>query len=354
MPKNEIPEGIYFGLPEDEYHAAAGLSCSGMKQLSVSPLNYWHHNSNPAFERPEESFPMRFGKAVHCRLLEPERFHQMYCRELSVEDYPGALQTIDHMKEWLSDHGMPTTSKRKQDLIDRIVASDHPAMIWDDLKGRHAEENAGKAVITKGEAELIEALAAVAAADPVVSAIFIGGMPEVSFFVEDPETGVMLKARMDYVRPRSTMDLKTFSNSRGKPVEKAVFEAIYHESYHLQCVYYHKVRELARRKLAAGAIQTHGFVSEAWLKTFTEQEDAGFGFVFVESSPPFDMRLILLKQAESPGADLNVYWSAAAMKIYDATQLYAECLAKYGQDPWRDQVKPHLLEDTDLPQLMFA
>ena len=179
-------------------------------------------------------------------------------------------------------------------------------------------------------------------------------MPEVSFFVRDPETGVMLKARMDYVRPRSTVDIKTFSNSRGKPVDKAIFEAIFYEGYHLQCVFYNQVRELARQQLAASQIHTYGNVSEQWLKEFTETEGHGFVLIFIESTAPFDLRMVLMKEAEAAGADLNVYWSSANMRIYDMKKLYAECIEKYGDKPWRDSPPPHQLEDTDLPMLMFS
>lgn len=192
------------------------------------------------------------------------------------------------------------------------------------------------------------------AADPYARAALTGGMPEVSFFVRDPETGVTLKARMDYVRPRSTVDVKTFSNSRGKPVEKAVFEAIFYEGYHLQCVFYNQVRELARRQLAAGEISTHGEVSEQWHREFTETEGHGFVLIFIESAPPFDLRVVLMKEAEAAGADLNVYWSSAHMRIHDMKRAYAECLDKYGDGPWRDHPPPHQLEDADLPMLMFS
>ena len=133
-------------------------------------------------------------------------------------------------------------------------ASGLPAVLWDRELERHAALHEGKVFLGTEESKKIERAAAVVlAADPYVTAAPLGrhaGGPRC--FVRDPETGVMLKARMDYVRPRSTVDIKTFSNSRGKPVEKAIFEAIYYEGYHLQCVFYNQVRELARQQLAAG------------------------------------------------------------------------------------------------------
>ncbi|MHC5536685.1 PD-(D/E)XK nuclease-like domain-containing protein [Singulisphaera rosea] len=349
----QIEPGIYFQMPEETYHAAQGLSCSGIKHLTVSKLNYWHRNLNPAREPEDDNGARRFGKAVHSFALEPERFASSFAMKLSPEDYPGALVTMEDMKAFLEANNLPKSGKKKSDLAERILASGLPAMVWDQELSRHASLHAGKTFLTKEESRKIAAAAEVLAADPYASAALSGGMPEVSFFVRDPETGVMLKARMDYVRPRSTVDLKTFSNSRGKPVEKAIFEAIYYEGYHLQCVFYNQVRELARQQLSAGEIPTFGEVSEQWLKDFTDTPDHGFVLIFIESSEPYDLRMILLKQAEASGADLNVFWSSAELRISDMKRLYAECLEKYGNGPWRDQLPPHLLEDTDMPQLLF-
>ncbi len=349
-----VEPGIYFDMDEASYHAAEGLSCSGIKHLTVSKLNYWHKNLNPDREPEDDTGARRFGKAVHSRALEPERFDRNFVMKLFPEDYPGALVTADDMKAFLEANGLPKSAKKKSDLVDRIVASGLPAVIWEMELERHAAEHVGKTFLGTEESKKIAAAAAVMAEDPYAKAALSGGMPEVSFFVRDPETGVMLKARMDYVRPRSTVDIKTFSNSRGKPVEKAIYEAIFYEGYHLQCVFYNQVRELARRQLAAGEIRTDGDVSETWLKEFTETEGHGFVLIFIESSAPFDLRMVLMKEAEAAGADLNVYWSSAHMRIYDMKILYAGCLEKYGDKPWRDQTLPHQLEDTDLPMLMFS
>ena len=47
-----------------------------------------------------------------------------------------------------------------------------------------------------------------------------GGYSEVSIFWIDPGSGVRLKARLDYLKVKAIVDLKTFSNSLGKPVRR--------------------------------------------------------------------------------------------------------------------------------------
>jgi hypothetical protein len=350
----QIEPGIYLDLPEAVYHAAEGLSNSGMKHLAVSPLCYWHNALNPDRERPEESFAQRWGRAVHCRLLEPERFADEYAAGLRKEDYPDALVTDDDLKGWLTARGLPVTGKRKQERIDRIREADDSTVIWDELEAEHAALTAGKTILSASEMSRLDRLAEVVLGDPCAAAVLSGGKAEVSIFVRDPETGVMLKARMDYVKAAATIDLKTFSNSRGKPTDRAVFDAIYHEAYFQQCVFYHRLRELARQQLATGELGVHGNAPDGWVEGFAANYRPAFGFVFVESSEPFELRLVELRRSEVAGGQTNVYWTFAEARIDDAIHLYAHCRNRYGNSPWREPAKPHVLLDTDLPQLMFA
>lgn len=351
---DEIAPGIYFGMEEQQYHSICALSNTGIKHLYVSPLNYWHQNLNPDFEGREETKALRFGRAAHCLALEPERFSKAYAPAISPADYPGALVTTDDLKAFLEQNGLPKSAKRKQDLIDRIKESELDAIIWDIEMAKHAEVHAGKEMLGKDEWSQLHQAAKVIRDDPYAGAALTGGLPEVSFVVREPRTGALLKARMDYVKPDQIIDLKTFSNSRGKPTAQAVFDAIYYEGYHQQCVFYSFVRDLARKQLAAKEIGVHGEFSEAWLDVFLATEAAGFTFVFLESSAPFDLQLVQMRQAEAPGGDVNVYWQAAEMRIGDMIDLYVKCLDRFGDEPWREWRQPHVLLDTDMPQLMFA
>ena len=127
----EFQPGIYFNLPESVYRSIRALSYSGIKHLAVSPLRYWHNCINTDKAQEADTRAKRFGKATHCLALEPARFAQDYGVELAIEDYPHALVTTEHMKSFLEKHNLPKTAKRKQELIDRIEASGHNALIWD-------------------------------------------------------------------------------------------------------------------------------------------------------------------------------------------------------------------------------
>lgn len=150
-----VEPGIYFDMDEEAYHAADGLSCSGIKHLTVSPLHYWHRNLNPDREPDDDTGARRFGKAVHARALEPGRFARDFVMKLFPEDHPGALVTADDMKAFLEANGLPKSAKKKSDLVDRIVASGLPALVWDLEVERHAAAHAGKTFLGTEESNCL-------------------------------------------------------------------------------------------------------------------------------------------------------------------------------------------------------
>src|SRR5258708_7618822 len=93
-------------LTADQYHAAPGLSTSGLCDLAISPLHYWFRSSmNPHRPPDEPTAQMMLGTALHVAVLEPESFDSRYCQMLDRGDYPGLLDTIDEMKSWLVQSG---------------------------------------------------------------------------------------------------------------------------------------------------------------------------------------------------------------------------------------------------------
>jgi len=68
------------GETDDDYHASRGISASGFKLFADCPAKYWAKYICPDPEQPEEEDKAHFavGKAVHCWVLEPERFHDSF------------------------------------------------------------------------------------------------------------------------------------------------------------------------------------------------------------------------------------------------------------------------------------
>src|SRR5690349_5803745 len=88
--------GIYFGMPEEEYHADRSLSASGIKDIHVTPLTFWMRSGFNENRLDDSSEPKERGKAFHARLLEgPEAFKARYAIAPDIADYPDALDGGD-------------------------------------------------------------------------------------------------------------------------------------------------------------------------------------------------------------------------------------------------------------------
>ena len=60
--------GIYYDLPEADYHAAPGLSNSGIGKIQISPLYYWNDVLNPNREPEKDTKFMVLGSVFQSRL----------------------------------------------------------------------------------------------------------------------------------------------------------------------------------------------------------------------------------------------------------------------------------------------
>ncbi len=91
-------EGVFFGMAEDHYHAVPALSASGVKNLRMSPLDFYmrapwlnaHYEADN--DEPEDSFAKVLGRAYHKRILEGrEAFIACYAPAFDPSAHKGAL-----------------------------------------------------------------------------------------------------------------------------------------------------------------------------------------------------------------------------------------------------------------------
>ena len=91
--------GVYFGMPEADYHRAFALSATGIKHLRISPLDFWARSPLNAERSDEESEARIIGRAYQKRIIEgPAAFAAMYAAELDPAEYPEALRTNEELK----------------------------------------------------------------------------------------------------------------------------------------------------------------------------------------------------------------------------------------------------------------
>lgn len=335
--------GVYFGMPEEAYHRAFALSATGIKHLRISPLDFWARSPLNAERLAEESEAKIIGRAYHKRIIEGQAaFEAMYAAELDPAEYPEALRTNEELKTAIERAGGPSArlaSLRKAELIERLLQYDPAAVIWDRLVAAHQERHLGKIRLPASAIRRVEIAAAMIEKHPQLRQAFSGGMPEVSVFWVDAQTGTPCKARFDYLKPRAIVDLKSYENTIGLPVRKAIARCVATYRYHIQAAFYLEGAIAARELIAEGRV--FGEVDAGFPRALLAASERHFLFVFQQKGPaPLARGMVL-----APGLTLDI----GREEIADATALFAQCWRAYGADPWLDVSQIETFDPTEFP-----
>ena len=310
--------GIYFGMPDEEYHAALGLSASGVKLLRMAPMAWWEASPlNPKLAKVETE-AMKIGKAYHARIVEGHSvFWDRYAELLDPEAHPDALRTVADLNAALSRHLLKPPSRAvKADLIQLLLRVEPDARIWDEMIRRHAEIHEGKIMLDAGLIDQIERAARMIETHPQLGKSFAEGAAEVSVFWVD-ETGVPCKCRMDYLKPLAIIDLKSFVLRDTLP-DKAIVRAVTFYKYHIQADFYLRAAAELPRLVAAG--QVYGDYDEQFLQDVINNPKT---FLFVWQAK--DVGLTIGKVLP-PGIVLDM----GHIAVEDAILRWRDAWAKWG------------------------
>lgn len=349
----EHEPGIYFGLDADEYHADPALSATGCKALAVGPSNYWRQSNMNPDKEPEEVTPAKeLGTAFHKRLLEGrDAFHADYACRLATDDYPDALDGMDALREYGVELGVKGRSIDQ--LCARILEKDPAAELWPVIHRQHAEANHGKIMLSANIMRRIEQTASIVGANKDASRALSGGYPEVSLFWIDDESGVRMKARLDYLKLQVVPDLKTFANVRNKPIDKAVVDVIMSNS--VQPVVYCDGIEAIKGMLRRDDCKVDGEPDPSFIAALRDSEPHSFVFVCVESCdyPAIRVRQYTRFVYDPYGnqtTEETLYWQIARRRFRAAINTYSACMTAYGPNkPWLDEGPMTVLQDADFP-----
>lgn len=334
-----LGEGLYFGLDEEIYHGLPYLSASGIKNILVSPMNFWAWSWMNPLKPERDSEAMTIGKAYHKRILEGiEAFKDSYIADFDASDYPNALKTSTEIQSVLRSRGLPV-SGNKTELMTRLKHSDPTASFFDEIYEEWAtKQAAGKAILSSEMMDRIEIAAAMIERHPDLSKCFTGGYPEVTVIWQ--ESGIFFKSRFDYLKPRAIIDLKTFENMMGKPVDKAIYYAMASQKYHIQAAFYMghaapKAVEFAR----AGKV--FGFATKDFINRLAKTDEHDFYFVFQQKG--------IAPVARGKKFPRNIMYGCGMQAIEDAISKYRQCLSVYGADPWIDPTPIDEFDDSSFP-----
>lgn len=336
--------GIYFGLPEEAYHADPSLSSSGFKKLLESPPDYWWESSmNP--DRPEEqdTAAKAFGSALHRMILEgQEAFDLTYAVRPEKGDYKDLLVTVEDLKAWCAEHDVKVPSgARKEQICALVREADPNAPIWDDIWSSFQSEceASGKVDISFDWYSQIAKAAAAVLKNPHLQKAFTGGRPEVSVFWE--HEGLRYKARFDYLKPRAIVDLKSFSNPMGMQFDRAVITGSFaRRGYHIQAAHYLEARAWIKVLWEEGRV--FGDVDPDWLSRVAVEPNYAFVFVFYQTQGA----------PVAKGYQFNagtIIHGAAQQQIAKAVSIYRDHMERFGSDMWVNTDPIHTIMDEELP-----
>lgn len=183
--------GFYEDMSNESYHGSEGVSKSGLDLIDRSPAHYkWP-------KKRSSTRNMEVGTAIHAAILEPERFDKEYvivdCEKRNVKEYKDAVKANPFGSEF-------TLSKPESVNVLGMRES-----VEDNLEAMQFLRAPGKA--------------------------------ELSAFAEDPETGITLRARYDWITDdgivvdvKKTQDLRKFGRSVSDyryHVQEAVYRHVY-------------------------------------------------------------------------------------------------------------------------------
>ena len=244
-----IRRGVYAGVPIEDYHQNVDLfdgfsiSSSGLRAVLCRPSEYWAYSPyNPDRFEDDSSSSLEFGKAAHMLLLGEQGFKERYSlRPATYPDGKGGDKPWSGQSNWCK------------------------AWLAEQAKG-------GKVVITDTEIGHIRHIAKSLERKEAIRLGILNGRIERSLFCKDGD--IWLKARPDVVPNDSGdfVDLKTAASVDDESLSKAIFN----HGYHVQAGL---LRMIVRQVLGAEAFSS-------------------FTFVFVEKAPPYDVRVMQLKDED--------------------------------------------------------
>lgn len=346
----ELEPGIYFGMPDDTYHSLPYLSSTGIKNLLVSPMDFWARSwMNPWKEEDDEDDSdgktkhdaKTIGKAYHKRILEgAAAFRAAYAPAFQCED-PDVLRSADDIKDALFDLGLSKAGS-KEKLIERLLDADPEAKIYDVLLREYIEDHPGVTFLSDKVIRRIELSAKMIECHDDLKFFFVGGYPEVSIVWDDEELGVRMKVRTDYLKVSAVNDLKTFANLMNKPTERAIYSAMASNKYHIQGALYLRGVDASKQMVKEGRVFGREMVDQKWLAAFAESADHTFNFVFQQKGiAPVAMGCEFNRQ--------DPMFDQGMTCIKQGVELFKRNMSVFGEDPWVDTRKPFMLHWAQYP-----
>jgi hypothetical protein len=201
---------LHQGMTYEEYAAKEGLRASDLKWMKQSPAHLRQARSQP--EKRSEA--LDFGKLFHLAIEHGKKFLEMYI--------------IEPVFEGRTKDGRLTTSLNCKEVREKKDA-------W------HADLKPGAVVVKQAWVEPLKGMMRSCLEHRLVGNLLRNGVRETSLWVEDPDTGVTLKCRPDFISEKGFLvDIKTTRDARPAFFRGQIFSDRYDGDpfYVLQAAHY--------------------------------------------------------------------------------------------------------------------
>lgn len=364
----DAPEpGIYFGMPEEEYFAIPAFNTSGARQILSSPTYFWSKSwLNPEKDEPEAKAHQSIGKGYHAMILEgPRAYAERFYPAPDPKDYPKALRGADEIKQAIverdhkpvakieiPDQEGKTRNALKADHVAQLVRIDRSVEVWDDIVAKAERIAAGRTLISADDDRRIKVAARLIMQDPQLAKAFHGGYPEIVLIWRDPRQGVLMKARIDYLKLVLVVDLKSFANQGNRSVRNAIMRAIAEHKYTLQpAVYCQGVRAVRELVKVHGASAIH-CPDETPTEEIAKRYEWAMRWAGLDQ---IEWLWVFQQKGDAPVTRGLIYplggsfHTISQTMIVTATRKFRECVESYGTDPWLDLADVDEIEENEIP-----
>ena len=291
--------GIYFDLPEDEYHADDAIGSSSVKKMKHNICDWQWERLHP--DPPEKRTAIDIGSGVHDLVL--------LGRDTFLE------------RAVLSPHKEFRTNKAKA---------------W-----RDATLEAGKIILKKDEFDQVVAAAGAILSSPNLKSEFTNGVPEVSIFWMEGD--IRCKARIDYLKIKGNVDLKTFAEKFHQALYRTALQTIADRRYDIQAVHYREARLAMPDLLKRGLVYGKKVPNEAWLAKCANNPTPKHIWVFFKTTgAPMAFSV-------NP-ENCALMFELGTMARNAGLQKYRDMLENFLIDEiWVQEEPPMMLHDDDFP-----
>lgn len=194
-----------FETTAEDYHAAPGISKTGLDRAHQAPALFKFFRENPE----TLTKAMEVGQELHTAVLEPEEFSKRYA-------------VLPEDPQILTKDGKPAVSP--------WATAEGKALI------KALSEDGRKLVLKHSDAH--EILTAAKVAHEHSRAAVLKGIRELSFWWKDPETGLLCKCRPDVITVSRAPALVDYKSAQAVYPERVWQLQMHRRRYHVQAAFY--------------------------------------------------------------------------------------------------------------------